>query len=192
MQTKQTTNLVITDITLQLPRHPTDPNYRTRPMSAITKIVVHYDAVAVPPPKDGALGYDPIARYISQAKYHMGKNWNEGRGPIVRGFGLMYHYRVSADGRLWRTQPDNLVTWHARNANYAGLAVCCDLGPGQQPTQAQLVGLNALLHHLCYERPDFPASRPDVWGHGELTDAGNHTPCPAALTPWVREYRRGK
>jgi hypothetical protein len=187
----ETSCLTITDIILQLPRHPDSPNYRTRPLSAITKIVVHYDAVDVPPSKDGALSYDPLARYISQAKYHISKNWNDGPGPIVRGFGLMYHYRVSADGHIWRTQPDDLVTWHARNANYSGLAVCCDLGPDQQPTQAQLASLDTLLHHLCYERPDFPAARPDVWGHGELTAAGNHTPCPAALLPWVQAYRAG-
>ena len=83
------------------------------------------------------------------------------------------------------------MTWHARNANYSGLAVCCDLGPDQKPASSQLCGLLTLLHHLCYERPDFPASRGDVWGHGELTDAGNHTPCPAALLPWVRTYRKG-
>jgi N-acetyl-anhydromuramyl-L-alanine amidase AmpD len=176
---------------MQLPRDAASRNYHTRAVGDITKIVVHYDAVAVPSSKGNALGYDPLARYVAQAQYHISKNWNEGPGPAVRGFGLMYHYRVSADGRLWRTQPDNLVTWHARNANYGGLAVCCDLGPGQQPTTSQLCGLLALLHHLCYERPDFPAARRDVWGHGELTAAGNHTPCPDALLPWVQAYRKG-
>ena len=190
MQLTQSTDLSITDVILQLPRDAASRNYRTRPLIAITKIVVHYDAVSVPPSKDGTLGYDPVERYIAQAQYHMSKNWNEGAGPIVRGFGLMYHYRVSADGRLWRTQPDELVTWHARNANYSGLAVCCDLGPDQKPSSSQLCGLLTLLHHLCYERPDFPASRGAVWGHGELTDAGNHTPCPAALLPWAHTYRK--
>src|SRR5205085_206433 len=153
-------DLNITDIICQLPRRSDDANYHTRPLSAITKIVVHYDAVPVPQMllTGGTLAYDPVERYISQAKYHIHKNWNEDTGPIVHGFGLMYHYRVSADGHVWQTQPEELVTWHARAANYAGLAVCCDLGPGQQPTDEQLAGLKSLLDHLCFERPEIPAS----------------------------------
>lgn len=181
--------LEVTDIINKLPRQPDNPNCHIRLLGSITKIVVHYDAVYVPPTKGGTLVYDPLARYIEQALYHIHKNWNEGAGPIVRGFGLMYHYRVSADGRIWRTQPEELVTWHAHAANYSGLAICCDLGPGQTPPQQQIDGLQSLLDHLCYERPDFPASRPDVWGHGELTQAGNHTPCPGALLAWVQAYR---
>ncbi|MEO8288606.1 MAG: peptidoglycan recognition family protein [Chloroflexota bacterium] len=175
--------LEIIDVIDKLPRKPGDRNWRTRPLDAITKIVVHYDAVRAP------AAYDPVKRYIEQARYHIGKNWNEGSGPAVRGFGLMYHYRVSSDGRIWRTQPDELITWHARAANYHGLAVCCDLGPGQITTKPQTRALAALLDHLCYHRPDFPAGRRDVWGHGELTAAGNHTPCPGGLLDFVQAYR---
>src|SRR5438128_2657653 len=102
----------ITDIIEQLPRKPDDPNYTTRPLGSITRIVVHYDAVEVPPPEGEKLGYDPIARYIEQAEFHIHKNWNESGGPAVHGFGLMYHYRVSADGRVWHTQPEELMAWH--------------------------------------------------------------------------------
>ena len=161
-------------------------NRRTRPLWAIRNIVVHYDAVAVP---GGGAGYDPVARYRAQALYHMAKDWNEGSGVPILGFGLMYHYRVSADGRVWRTQPEELVTWHARDANYNGLAVCCDLGPGQVPAEAQLEGLKGLLDWLCYHRPDIPAGRRDVWGHGELHRAGNRTPCPGGLLSWMQAYR---
>ena len=181
----------IIDVVHNLPREPGHRYWRARPVGAITRIVVHYDGVYVPP-RDGhgAYGYDPLTRYVEQARYHIRKNWNEGPGPALRGFGLMYHYRVSADGRVWRTQPDNLVTWHARAANFRGLAVCADLGPGQRPTEEQLVSLHDLLDHLCYHRPDFPASRPDVYGHGELQRDGNHTPCPGLLLDWVRAYRQ--
>jgi hypothetical protein len=182
--------LEIIDVIDKLPSKPHDPNRHTRPVGVINKIVVHYDAVRVPPPRGSSIGYDPVERYIAQAKYHISKNWNEGSGPPVYGFGLMYHYRVSADGRVWRTQPDELVTWHARAANYRGLAVCCDLGAGQVPTKAQLGGLSDLLDLLCYHRPDFPAGRRDVWGHGELTAEGNRTPCPGKLLEWVQAFRR--
>jgi N-acetylmuramoyl-L-alanine amidase len=179
----------IIDVINKLPSKPDDRNRQTRPLRAITKIVVHYDAVEVPPGTHDAIAYDPLERYIAQANYHIGKNWNEGAGPPIRGFGLMYHYRVSSDGRIWRTQPEELVTWHARAANYHGLAVCCDLGTGQEPTAAQITGLSTLLDYLCFHRPEFPAGRHDVWGHGELTAAGNHTPCPGDLLGWVRAYR---
>lgn len=176
----------MTDIIEQLPRSPESRYWRTRPLRAITRIVVHYDAVRVP-----AGEYDPIARYKAQARYHMKRNWNEGGGPPVYGFGLMYHYRVSADGRIWCTQPETLLTWHAHSANYAGLAICCDLGPGQEPTHAQLCALRELLDWLCHHRPDIPAGRPDVWGHGELAREGNKTACPGLLRKWVQEYRKG-
>jgi hypothetical protein len=182
----------IENIAEQLPRNPAHPQWKLRPVSGITRIVVHYDAVRVPPMKEGVLSYDPVARYTAQARYHVSRNWNNGSGPVVRGFGLMYHYRVSADGRLWRTQPERLITWHARNANRSGLAVCCDLGAGQSPGAAQLRGLRALLDWLCYRRPDLPAGRSDVWGHGELRAAGNATACPGGLAAWVRAYREGR
>ncbi len=183
--------LVITDVIEKLPRRPGRANAQMRLPGMIGKIVVHYDAEMVPIPKSEGPGYDPLARYIAQAEYHIKKNWNETGGPPVRGFGLMYHYRVSSDGHVWRTQPEELVTWHARAANRTGLAICCDLGPGQEPPLAQLEGLKAVLDWLCYRRPDIPAGRKDVWGHGELHAAGNRTACPGALLPWIRAYRSG-
>ena len=180
----------IIDIISKLPRKPEHPYWKLRRLGEIDKIVVHYDAVRVPQTSKKP-AYDPVARYIQQARYHIGKNWNEGRRPAVYGFGLMYHYRVSADGRVWRAQPEELVTWHARDANQGGLAICCDLGDRQKPTIEQLAGLESLLDWLCYHRPDIPAGRADVWGHGELRKAGNQTSCPGALLGWVQAYRRG-
>ncbi len=182
----------ITDVIEQLPRKPGHPYWKTRPLGSIKKIVVHYDAVKVPSGKEqGEIAYDPVARYSAQAQYHISKNWNEGKRPVVKGFGLMYHYRVSADGKVWRTQPEELVTWHARNANPSGLAICCDLGPGQKPTIEQMAGLEALLDWLCFHRPEIPAGCKDVFGHGELHKDGNKTACPGLLLGWVQAYRRG-
>lgn len=185
------TKLEITDIVEQLPRNLKGGHAQMRLLATIEKIVVHYDAVNVPSTPDGTPEYNPVARYIEQARYHMKKNWNEGGGQAIRGFGLMYHYRVSSDGRIWRTQPEGLVTWHARAANNTGLAICCDLGPDQQPTETQLAGLKSILDWLCTERPDIPTGRTDVWGHGELRKEGNRTPCPGALMAWVQAYRAG-
>ncbi len=181
----------IKEIIEQLPRKPKHPFWQVRPLGKIDKIVVHYDAVKVPPAREcGEIAYDPVQRYIEQATYHINKDWNEGK-PVVRGFGLMYHYRVSTDGKVWRTQPEELVTWHARDANHTALAICCDLGSGQKPTIEQMAGLEALLDWLCFHRPEIPAGRKDVWGHGELHKDGNKTACPGLLLGWVQAYRRG-
>ncbi|HYP21734.1 MAG TPA: peptidoglycan recognition family protein [Chloroflexia bacterium] len=185
--------LEIVDVVEKLPRNPHDPNWKLRRLADIARIVVHYDEEPVPGPGTTTDGpaYEPLRRYVEQARYHIRKNWNDGPGPMVRGFGLMHHYRVSADGKVWRTQPEELVTWHARAANWNGLAICCDLGPGQKPAEAQLEGLEALLLRLCYHRPDIPAGRGDVWGHVDLRKAGNSTRCPGLLLEWVRAFRAG-
>lgn len=52
---------------------------------------------------------------------------------------------------------------------------------GQVPTAAQLASLHALLTWLCYHRPEMPAGRADVFGHGELVQYGNETHCPGSF-----------
>ncbi len=82
----------ITDVIEKLPRKPGHPYWKTRPLGGIGKIVVHYDAVKIPPATEcGEIAYEPVQRYIAQAQYHINKNWNEGKRPVVKGFGLMCH-----------------------------------------------------------------------------------------------------
>ncbi len=166
-----------------LPRYKNSPEARTRPLSAIKLFVVHYDGEVVP-----AGGYNPMSRYKAQAQYHLRKNWNLAGDHPIHGFGLMYHYRISAEGEVYRTQPEELVTWHAYAANEMSLAICLDLGPGQDPPDTQLDALRATLDWLC-ERSDIPAGRGDVFGHGELTAYGNDTQCPGDALAWVQAYR---
>jgi hypothetical protein len=176
----------IEDITLQLPRDPSHPQYRMRPsLAGLDLLAVHYDAEKVHWP------YDPVERYKRQARFHMSKDWDPGPG-ISRGFGLMYHYRISPDGRIWRTQPELLNLWNANNANSRVLAVCVDLGPGQEPTYVQLVSMQAFADWICYHRPDLPRIvRRRVFGHGELTEFGNDTSCPGLAKRYVQRYRAG-
>jgi hypothetical protein len=157
---------------------------RWRELSQIRRIVVHIDDFPRPE------AYDPVARYRAQARYHIfERNWNPG-GEHLQGFGLMYHYRISGDGRVWRTQPERLVTWHASSWNRTGLAVCCDAAERQSPTDAQLGALRGLLLCLCYRRPDIPAGRRDVFGHTE--EPGTEKSCPAKYLPWVQRFRKGE
>jgi len=164
------------------------PEYEAhRKVGEIVRIVVHYDDEVRP---DGP--YDPVARYISQARYHIQKNWAQPGKPPIYGFGLMYHYKVAGDGRLFATQPETLITWNSNAWNPGALAICLDCGDGQMPTCEQLDTLHKFLMWVCYHRPEFPAGRKDVWGHGEGKSAGNNTNCPGPFLQYVQAYRGGK
>jgi hypothetical protein len=173
----------IIDISKDLPRaNPQNVEYRA--LAEIDRGVWHYDDVLAPEQ------YDPVARYKAQARYHIDKVWGrDRRGRPVHGFGLMYHFRVSRDGRIWQTQPLEIVTWHARGANTRALAICGDLGEHQAPSEAQLRSMVALSDWLTYDRADINIGRAGWWGHGELVADGNDTKCPAAFLPHVRAYR---
>src|SRR3954451_18254951 len=181
--------LHIIDVSAALPGEVGRVGWVVRAAGDIRSVVVHIDGV--PLPWAGMVAYDPLERYAAQAREHMRRNWNAGVGPRVRGFGLMWHYRVSADGRVWRTQPEEVITWHAAYHNRQAIAVCCDLGREQAPTEAQLRGLGGLLDWLCRERTDIPATHGDVWGHRECTLLASDKLCPGNLLPWVQSYRFG-
>ncbi|MGA7730352.1 MAG: N-acetylmuramoyl-L-alanine amidase [Chloroflexia bacterium] len=159
---------------------------RFRKMAAITRIVVHIDDVRA------HMAYEPVQRYIEQAHYHIkGRNWNDDpKGPWIPGFGIMHHYKISAPGRIYLTQPEGLKTWHSASWNPESLAICCDAAAHEEPTQAQLTALHALLMHLCYHRPDIPAGRADVYGHTE--EPSTTKPCPAHFLPYVQQFRKGE
>lgn len=153
-----------------------------RPINAIARIVVHYDGVARPD------HYDPIARYRGEAQYHLDKDWNPPHG--VHGGSLMYAVKIDAWGNKYLCNNFERVLWHARIANYDGLAVCVDLGPGQDPTPAQLAALHSVLMDACYKCPEFPAGRANVWGHQEIRT--NSTDCPGRLLSFVQRFRANK
>ena len=161
---------------------------RMRPLSAIKRIVIHIDD-PVRPVRD-----DPTARYFNQAIYHIKRNWQEkmGKAP-VRGFGLMYHYKLSysaGEARVWRTQPETLVTWHTSSWNYDGVALCINSGATQAPEEAILEELRRWLMWMCYRRPDIPAGRANVYGHTE--EPSTTKSCPATYLPWVQKFRKGE
>jgi hypothetical protein len=160
---------------------------RMRPLTAIKRIGIHIDDQVRP------VRYDPARRSYNQAMYHIGRNWQEkaGKAPVY-GFGLMYHYKLSYSGgvaRIWRTQPETLVTWHASSWNYEGVALCIDSGAGQAPESAILEELHRWLKWMCYRRPDIPAGQADVWGHTE--ESNTTKSCPATYLPWVQRFRKG-
>lgn len=182
----------IIDITNELPRNAQNQAkwLVVRPLSDIADLDIHYNG---PPVVE-----DEMTQLIGDANYHIGpgKDWNPPNR--VRGWSIMYHYAVGRSGRIYKLNPETHITWHASNGNRRGLGILCILGKGQKPTPQMLASLKALVDWLTTERPEIPATRVNVWGHGELGGIygggpgyGNSTECPGVdLLAWVRAYRK--
>ena len=158
---------------------PVEPRnaLETRALSEITLIAVHWSAGYY---RDG---YDPLAAYVAEARDHIARDWGGG----ARGFGLMYHERISRDGRLWITRPPEHVVWAVTRANRIAYNVGLDAGPNCEPTEAQVATLERRLPELGAR---YGVARGATWGHGELTQYSNFTACPGPrLLACVRAYR---
>lgn len=177
----------IINIAAQLPQVPGSPHRRTRYLSQIEQIAVHWTGYP-PRPTDP---HDEIARIADFARYHIRKDWGGGVG----GFGLMYHRVIGASGTIYLTQPLELITWHAHSpSNERSLAILVDAGElpdgtAQPPTDAQLSSLRWYLDHLC-RHSRLNVDQHTVFGHGELLN--NDTACPGSLAEYVRAYRMGR
>jgi len=137
----------VSDIIYRLPRQ--EEMIRHRGLHKVKALVVASDG-------EKAIGhYDPVERYRAQARQQL----------ATGDFGLTAHYRISSEGRLWRTQPESVIVC---DDSQQPLVVCIDLGIGQQPTPAQLATLGAYLDWMTQHRSDIPAGRADVVTHGVL------------------------
>jgi hypothetical protein len=161
-------------------RLPIEPRneLETRALSEIKLIAVHWSAGVY------ADGYDPVAAYARESREHIARDWGGG----ARGYGLMYHERISRDGRVWATRPAEHVVWAVTRANRIAYNVGLDAGPACLPSDAQVAALERRVSALL-GRLGLP--RAAVYGHGELREYGNATECPGQrLTAWCRDYRR--
>lgn len=139
-----------------------------RRIGVISSISIHHDAAVRPH------DYDSVVRYVAQAA-----------GDAARlGPGLPYHYRVDNTGVIFGTRP--LTTWLncvGSSENVTTIAICLDGNfQTQQPTLEQCEALFQLLQYLCTQRPDFPATWPDVRPHRDFSA----TACPGdSLAPYT-------
>ena len=173
--------MLIQDIIHKLPR-ANPMNLAKRTLAQINRLVIHWDGGALIPE-----GYDPLTYYVSEANYHIKKDWGGGSF----GTGIMYHYKVSRQGGLYKVRPETDVVWAAMSANTTGLMLCVDATEGQPPTQAQLVMVDKFANWVWTQRPDLPnLVKRNIWGHGELVAEGNSTSCPGpALLTRVKALR---
>lgn len=140
----------VSDIIYRLPRR--EEMIKHRGLHKVKALVVAMDG-------EKAVGhYDPVERYRAQARQQL----------AAGDFGLVAHYRISSEGRLWRTQPESVIVKANSDASQQTLVVCLDLGTGQHPTPAQLATLGAYLEWMTQHRSDIPAGRADVVAHGVL------------------------
>jgi hypothetical protein len=181
--------LTVVDLRRRLPRNTTYPRARAwdrRPLEAISIVAVHYDATPLRPTGR----YDAVDRYVAEARDHIAKDWGDGwHAPTIA-------YLLKIDG-----QPDEDLatvyvlndveeaTWNANDANGIDVAVCVDLGQGQEPFRSQLGTLQRVLDVFDQDTPELPCSHSETYGHGELTAFRNATSCPGALLPYVQRYR---
>ncbi len=124
--TQPTIQVVIDD----LPKHATD-HYATRPISQISDIVLHHSAVSA------SVGAARIAQYqVDQ------QGWP----------GVGFHYFVNGDGRIEQTQPLEVVSFHAGQANPISVGICLAGNfTDQPPTEVQLVSTSQLTAWLLQE-----------------------------------------
>ncbi|MCC7355948.1 MAG: N-acetylmuramoyl-L-alanine amidase [Anaerolineae bacterium] len=123
----------ILDVVDRLPQHPT-LRYDTRPLSAITRVVIHHSAAP------GDRSPEAIARYHIQADPARQKEaWA----------GIGYHYYLTADGKTYQTQRLTTVSAHVLGKNESAVGICF-AGDFTEttPTPPQVAAGRALLKQL--------------------------------------------
>lgn len=148
-----------------------DNGVHSRPLSVITSISIHHDAM------QRGHEYDSVDRYTEEATYHY----------RTLGPGLQYHYKIDNVGTIFKTRPlDEWLYVVGSQENYSTVAICLDgyFHPpyNQQPTREQYEALAQLLTELCEQHPEFPATWPQVRPHRDFSS----TACPGdTLAPFV-------
>lgn len=166
--------LTVYDVRGQLPRNG---RWMGRAVSAVHGIAYHWDAEWRPH------AYDSLARIISQANYHINKDWGGGS----HGDGLMYHAQVDNVGDLYVTRDIEDVLWSVGDMNYSFMSICWHGTEGQDPTREQVESMQKISSVLCWETPEIPAGIADLKGHQEVP--GNSTSCNGTFLPPTQWYR---
>jgi len=136
----------IVNVVDKLPHHPRK-HYARRQESDIKYIVIHHSGT-----KEGSP--------LSFARYHV-----EHRGWA----GIGYHYVITKDGTIYKTNNITTVCYHARGGNRRGIGVC--LVGIEEFSEEQLISLDLLIEELLHALPGRK-----VIGHREVE--GSRTSCP--------------
>ncbi len=132
--------------------------YATRHLRSIEQLVVHHSGTRGGTPKDFAW-------------YHV----------HTRGWpGIGYHYVISPDGVVFKTNALSTISYHARGANLAGVGICL-VGDFNRsaPADAQMSSLTELLRLLLRY---YPKARVVL----DREVPGSRTSCPGMNFPVER------
>ena len=167
------------EITNVVSKLPWEKSVGRRLIKDIQYAIVHHDGVRT------GESYDPVSKYVSEAKYHIGKGWGH----------LGYHLRVARDGKVSQTVPFEEIGYHAGSwkHNLTGIGICLDGDlTKQEVTKEQMAGLKALMLFLAEQRPDMPKLvRSGFFAHKEVRLLPTACPSPLIATV-VKDFRNGK
>lgn len=135
-----------------------------RQLATIEYGILHHDAILATD------SYDALARYKSEARYHVGKGWGH----------LSYHLKVGRDGKVYQTLPFEEVGYHAGNykVNIRGIGICFDGDFSQQLMSCeQHKVFKELLDYLATQRPDMPKLvKKSFFGHRQVRFSPTYCP----------------
>ncbi|MFK7760328.1 MAG: peptidoglycan recognition family protein [Phycisphaerales bacterium] len=131
----------------------------TDPMTRITRITVHHDAIS-PLPSGGYA--DSVRRLTSIRRGHLGNRWAD----------IGYHYAIDPAGRAWQARPLIYQGAHVKDNNSGNIGIVV-FGNYERskPTSKALDTLNRLIAH---EMRRFSVPLSGVYTHRELRS----TACP--------------
>lgn len=137
----------IQDMSAILPTNANVLPYPLRPLADIRRFIIHHTAT---PPTTTP---QRIAEYIV----------NERNLP-----GMTYHYCITSEGQIFRTQTAETLSTHAGNfsADSLGIALIGNFNE-TMPSQAQLKAASTLIGQLAVQF-SIPVSQETVRGYGEL------------------------
>ena len=159
---------IITDLSNFLLKHPTK-RYAFRDPSEIDKIVIH---------QTDTEDQGKFTAY-NIANYHVNTNdWA----------GIGYHYLITDDGSIYKTNDENLVSYHASgwNNRSIGIAITGDHVVGSQNDNYDIISkkkYNALVYLLAKLCDKYNLSVDDIVGHNET---GSPKSCPNLNLSQVR------
>lgn len=120
-----------------LPRHPSK-RYKSRSLSQIRYIVIHHSA-------GDNQGPELIARFHSTSD-HLQK----GGAP-----GIAYHFYITEDGTVYKTNRLETISWHVSNNNTASVGICMSGNLNNHPpTEAQKRSVSMIAKRLKQTLPN--------------------------------------
>ncbi len=129
------------------------------PMSRVTRITVHHDAIS---PLPSGRYAESVRRLVAIRRGHLGNHWAD----------IGYHYAIDPAGRAWQGRPLTFQGAHVKHHNPGNIGIVL-FGNYEKarPTSKALDTLNSLIAHEM-RRFSVPLSR--VYTHRELRS----TACP--------------